>query len=98
VPLERHLVGAALDIAQAHACAKAHLADPLGGSGVAGLHRLIDIGDAGPLIADIDADRVSAHLGADRAARGGVQDEVHLGLVGGDGDAPQDGGMDTQVL
>ena len=77
-------VAVALDVRQAHAGAEAERAGLGGGRRQALAHRRVDVGDAGAVVDDVDVELAVAHGGLETAAVIGVDDDVHLGLVGGD--------------
>ena len=91
------LVGDALGVGQAHAGAETEGFDPLVGGRPALLHGEIHVGDAGALVLGDDLDFPFVDAQGERAAVG-VDDEVHFELVGGDGDAADELGIESALL
>ena len=76
-------VAVAADVGEAQPCPEAHLPRLFGGRGPARLHGQLDVGDPRPLVAHLEVQPLPVQAGP-HAARPGVDDHVHLRLVGGD--------------
>ena len=83
VEVESAAVAVALDVGQAHAGAEAQRARLGRGRRPALAHGVLDVGDAGALVDDVDVELAVVTAGLEAPAAG-VDDDVHLGLVGGD--------------
>jgi hypothetical protein len=87
----------ALGVGQAHAGAEPEGLDPVVGRRPALLHGELDVGDAGALVLGDELDFAFVGPERERAAVG-MDDEVHFQLVGGDGDAADELGIETALL